>query len=93
MKKIITGIVALTATTVLMAEVDAKSCIKCHGADWSKSPDRKVKPVSEMTHAEIAKALKGYKTGECGRPMNMMQGQALKYTDKELEDFAKTIGK
>ncbi|QOY55144.1 cytochrome C [Candidatus Sulfurimonas marisnigri] len=93
MKKIIIGIVVLTTTTALMAGIDSATCIACHGADWSKSPDRKAKPVSEMTHAEIATALKGYKTGDCGRPMNRMQGQALKYSDAELDAFAQTIGK
>ena len=36
MKKIVMSIVALTATTALMAGVNAAACTGCHGADWSK---------------------------------------------------------
>ena len=94
MKKIITGIVALTATTALMAGVNAGACTGCHGADWSKAALGKSKNVAEMTHADIAAALKGYKDGSYGGPMKgMMKGQVAKYSDADLDAFAQTIGK
>ena len=94
MKKIITGIVALTATTALMAGVNAGACTGCHGADWSKAALGKSKNVAEMSHADIAAALKGYKDGSYGGPMKgLMKGQVAKYSDADLDAFAQTIGK
>ncbi|PLY15256.1 MAG: cytochrome C [Sulfurimonas sp.] len=94
MKKIALSIVALTATTVLMAEVNAGACLGCHGADWSKVALGKSKNVAEMTHQEIADSLIGYKNGTYGGPMKgLMKGQVAKYSDEELKAFAQTIGK
>lgn len=94
MKKIVLSIVALTATTALMAAVNAGACQGCHGADWTKPALGKSKDVAIMTHAEIATALKGYKDGSYGGPMKgLMKGQVAKYSDAELEEFAQTIGK
>jgi cytochrome c-type protein NapB len=94
MKKIALSIVALTATTVLMAEVNAGACLGCHGADWSKAALGKSKNVAEMTHQEIADALIGYKDGSYGGPMKgLMKGQVAKYSDEDLKAFAQTIGK
>ncbi|MCD6190606.1 MAG: cytochrome C [Sulfurimonas sp.] len=94
MKKIVTTIVALTATTALMAGVNAGACKGCHGADWSKKALGKSKVVSNLSHAEIATALKGYKAGTFGGPMKgLMKGQVAKYSDADLDAFAQTIGK
>ncbi|PNV82218.1 MAG: cytochrome C [Sulfurimonas sp.] len=94
MKKIVLSIVALTATTALMAAVNSGACTGCHGTDWSKAALRKSKNVAEMTHADIAASLKGYKAGTYGGPMKgLMKGQVAKYSDEELEAFAQTIGK
>ena len=94
MKKIVMSIVALTATTALMAGVNAGACTGCHGADWSKAALGKSKVVSEMSHADIAASLKGYKDGSYGGAMKgMMKGQVAKYSDADLEAFAQTIGK
>lgn len=94
MKKIVLSIVALTATTALMAGVNAGACQGCHGADWTKPALGKSKNVAEMTHADIAASLKGYKDGSYGGPMKgLMKGQVAKYSDAELEEFAQTIGK
>ena len=50
MKKIVLSIVALTASTLLMAEaVNAGACTGCHGADWSKPALGKSKDVSKMS--------------------------------------------
>ncbi|MDD3442332.1 MAG: cytochrome C [Sulfurimonas denitrificans] len=94
MKKIVLSIVALTATTALMAGVAAGACQGCHGVDWAKPALGKSKNVAEMTHADIAAALKGYKDGSYGGAMKgLMKGQVAKYSDAELEEFSQTIGK
>ena len=95
MKKIvITSIAALALSTTLMAAVNAKACASCHGQSFEKHALGKSKVVSDMTHAEIATALKGYKTGSYGGPMKgLMKGQVAKYSDADLDVFATTIGK
>ncbi|WP_430733193.1 hypothetical protein [Candidatus Sulfurimonas baltica] len=62
--------------------------------DWSKAALNKSKNVAEMTHAEIADALKGYKAGTYGGPMKgLMKGQVAKYSDADLDAFSLTVGK
>lgn len=87
------SIVALTATTALMAAVNGAACAGCHGADWTKT-DMGNKNVSQMSKADIAAALKGYKAGTYGAAKKaLMVGQVAKYSDADLEAFAQTIGK
>jgi len=95
MKKIIIASIAtLALTTAATAAVNGKACTSCHGADWSKKALNKSKVVSEMTHADIAAALIGYKDGSYGGPMKgLMKGQVAKYSNADLEAFAQTIGK
>ena len=94
MKKIVTTIVALSATTALMAGVNAGACKGCHGQNFEKKALGKSKVVSDMTHADIATAMKGYKTGTYGGPMKgLMKGQVAKYSDADLDAFALTVGK
>ncbi|WP_457745720.1 c-type cytochrome [Sulfurimonas sp.] len=95
MKKIvIASIAALAVSTVAMAGVNGKACAACHGANWEKKAMGKSKIVKDLTHAEIAAALKGYKAGTFGGPMKgVMKGQVARYSDADLEAFAQTIGK
>jgi len=95
MKKIvIASIATLALATASMAAVNGKACTSCHGADFGKKALGKSKIVKDLTHAEIATALKGYKTGSYGGPMKgLMKGQVAKYSDADLEAFAATIGK
>jgi len=95
MKKIvIASIAALAIATTSMAAVNGKACSSCHSDDWSKKALGKSKIVANLTHAEIATALKGYKDGSYGGPMKgLMKGQVGKYSDDDLEAFAQTIGK
>ena len=95
MKKIvIASIAALALVTAATAAVNGKACTSCHGADWSKKALGKSKVVSDMTHAEIATALKGYKAGTYGAAMKgLMKGQVAKYSEADLDAFAATIGK
>ncbi len=95
MKKIVlTSIVAFAASTALMAGVNAAACKGCHGQKWEKKALGKSAIVKDMSHAEIATALKGYKAGTFGGSMKgVMKGQVAKYSDADLEAFSKTIGK
>ncbi|PHS56525.1 MAG: cytochrome C [Sulfurimonas sp.] len=94
MKIIVTSIVALAATTALMAGVNAGACKGCHGQNFEKKALGKSQVVAHMSHADIATALKGYKAGTYGKAMKgLMKGQVAKYSDAELDAFAKTIGK
>jgi len=66
MKKIVlASIVTLAAGSALMAAtVNPAGCAGCHGASFEKHALGKSKIVKNMTHAEIASALKGYKVGK-----------------------------
>ncbi len=95
MKKVIlASVVALGASTALMAGVNAATCKGCHGQNFEKHALGKSEIVKDMTHAQIATALKGYKAGTFGGSMKgVMKGQVAKYSDADLEAFSKTIGK
>ena len=95
MKKIlITSLATLTLATASMAAVNVKACASCHGQNFEKHALGKSKVVSDMTHAEIATALKGYKAGTFGGPMKgVMKGQVGRYSDADLDAFSQTIGK
>jgi len=95
MKKIIlAGVATLTLSSVAMAGVNGAACAACHGANFEKHALGKSKIVKDLTHAEIAEALKGYKAGTFGGPMKgVMKGQVAKYSDADLEAYSQTIGK
>jgi cytochrome c-type protein NapB len=95
MKKIvIASIATLALVTAASAAVNGKACAACHGAHFEKHAMGKSKIVENLTHAEIAAALKGYKAGTFGGPMKgVMKGQVARYSDADLEAFAQTIGK
>ncbi len=95
MKKIVlASIAALTLSSVAMAGVNGAACAACHGKNFEKHAMGKSKIVANLTHAEIATALKGYKAGTFGGPMKgIMKGQVARYSDADLEAFAQTIGK
>ena len=95
MKKIvIASIATLALVATASAAVNGKACAACHGANFEKHAMGKSKIVKDLTHAEIAKALKGYKAGTFGGPMKgVMKGQVARYSDADLEAFAQTIGK
>lgn len=93
-KLVIASIATLALVTAATAAVNGAACVACHGANWEKHAMGKSKVVAEMTHAEIAASLKGYKAGTYGGPMKgVMKGQVARYSDAELEAFAQTIGK
>ncbi len=96
MKKLIvatTASIAL-ASTAFAGEVNVAACAACHGADFGKVAMGVSKVVKDMTHDEIATALKGYKAGTYGGKMkSVMASQVSKYTEAELEAAAQKIGK
>ena len=94
MKKIVIASIATIAlTNASMAGVVAGKCVGCHGADFGKKALGKSKVVKDMTHAEIAHALKGYKDGSYGGPMKgLMKGQVGRYSNADLEAFSHTVG-
>jgi len=95
MKKIaIASIAVMALTSFASAGVAAAACAGCHGANFEKAALGKSKIVKDMTHADIATALKGYKAGTYGGAMKgLMKGQVAKYSDADLDAFAQTIGK
>ncbi len=95
MKKIvIASIAALSVASTLSAGVNSGACKGCHGAHFEKKAMGKSKVVANLSHAEIAEALKGYKAGTFGGPMKgLMKGQVARYSNADLEAFAQTIGK
>ena len=95
MKKIVIATIAAAAiSSVSMAAVNTHACAGCHGAHFEKHALGKSKIVANMTHAEIATALKGYKAGTFGGPMKgIMKGQVARYSDADLDAVAQTIGK
>ena len=93
-KLVLTSVAAIALTSAAFAGVNANACKGCHGANFEKHALGKSKIVKDMTHAEIAKALKGYKAGTYGGSMKVvMKGQVGRYSDADLEAFAQTIGK
>ena len=91
MKKIvIASIATLALVTAASAAVNGKACAACHGVHFEKHALRISKIVANMTHAEIAEALKGFKARTF---KGVMKGQVARYSDAELEAFAQTIGK
>lgn len=76
------------------SQIVAGACTGCHGANWDKKALGASKIVSQMTHTQIAEALKGYKHGIYGRAQkNLMKSQIAKYSDADIEAFSLTIGK
>jgi cytochrome c len=54
----------------------------------------KSKVISEMSKADIAAALHGYKDGTYGGPMKgLMKGQVAKLSDADITAIAEKIGK
>jgi cytochrome c-type protein NapB len=93
MKKIVlTSIVALAASTALMAGVNPGACKGCHGHSWEKKALGRSAIVKDMTHAQIARALIAYKTTTEADEM-VMKPQVSRYSNADLKAFAQTIGK
>ena len=94
-KILLASFVAVSLSSMAIAGIDVKACVGCHGANFEKDAmGGKSKIVAQMSHAEIAAALKGYKAGTYGGAMKgLMKAQVSKYSDTDLEALAQTIGK
>jgi cytochrome c-type protein NapB len=92
MKKIVLGTLVLGVAA--FAAVNLGACKGCHGAHFEKHALGKSKVVKDLTKAEVAEALVGYKAGTFGGAMKgLMKGQVAKYSDADLKAAAQTIGK
>ncbi len=93
MKKIIiASISVLIVNSSLFATVDANECKACHGQNFEKAALGRSDIVANMTHGDIAVSLIDYKTTTTKDELPM-KNVVQKYTNKELKDFAQTIGK
>ena len=92
-------IVKLVAIASLMApavyaEVNLSACAGCHGKNFEKSAMGKSKVVKDMSKADIAKALTGYKDGSYGGAMKgIMKGQVAKLSAEDIKVVADKFGK
>jgi len=92
MKKIVLGTLVLGVAA--FAAVNLGACKGCHGANFEKHALGKSKVVKDMSKADVAKALVGYKNGTYGGPMKgVMKGQVARYSEADLKAAANTIGK
>jgi len=84
MKKIVLS--SLVCGTVAFAGVNLGACKGCHGANFEKHALGKSKVVKDMTKAEVATALVGYKNGTYGGVMKgVMKGQVARYSEADLK--------
>jgi len=89
--KVVT-VAALVVTAASAANIGV--CKGCHGQNFEKKAMGKSKVVKDMSKADIAKALKGYKAGNYGGAMKgLMKGQVAKYSDADLDAMAEAIKK
>ena len=87
MKKIVLGTLVLSVAA--FAAVNLGACKGCHGANFEKKALGKSKIVANMTEADIAVAMVGYKNGTYGGPMKgVMKGQVARYSEADLKASA-----
>ena len=93
MKKIIIASISVfLVSSSLFATVNANECKACHGQNFEKAALGRSDIVANMTHGDIAVSLTDYKTTTTKDEL-VMKNVVSKYSDKELKDFAQTIGK
>ena len=75
-------------------EVNTTACAACHGKDFEKVAMGKSKVVKDMSKADIAKALAGYKDGSYGGAMKaIMKGQVAKLSEDDIKAISEKFGK
>lgn len=94
-KLLITALIASVALSSAQAD-EGKSlygkCIGCHGLNGEKKAMNVSKIINEMPQEEIAKSLRGYKTGTYGGNMKgVMRAQVASYSDAQIDDVAAYI--
>ena len=71
------------------ADLYAKSCKGCHGADGSKVAMGMTRPLNSLTLDEVKAALAGYKAGTYGGAKKAMMERVVKpMSDADLEALA-----
>lgn len=98
MKKILVSTLIIGSfSTLAFADAAAlyKRCATCHGVNGEKAAlGNKSKVIKDMSKADFAAALKGYKDGSYGGAMKgMMAGQVKSLSDADIEAIANLIGK
>jgi cytochrome c-type protein NapB len=90
MKKVV--LATIVCGSVAFAGVNLGACKGCHGAHWEKKALGKSKIVKNLSEADIANALVGYKKGTYGGPMKgVMKGQVARYSEADLKAAAADI--
>jgi len=81
-------------STKVDAKTIYKACASCHGANGEKAALNKSKIIKDMSKADVAAALHGYKDGTYGGPMRgLMKGQVGSLSDADITAIAEKIGK
>jgi cytochrome c len=95
MKKILLSSVLVAACAFAAAPGSYASCKACHGVKGEKAfASTPTKIPANLSKADVAKALHGYKDGTYGGPMKgVMKGQVMKLTDAQITELAEYIGK
>jgi len=90
----IVAVAALMTPALFANGANTTACKGCHGANFEKKALGKSKVVAEMSKADIATALKGYKDGSYGGAMKgMMKGQVAKLDEAAIKAIADEVGK
>jgi len=95
MKKILLINIALFSS-LLYADgaVAYKKCSSCHGANGEKAALGKSKILKDMTKAELATALNGYKDGSYGGASKaIMTAQVKDLSATDIKEISELIGK
>lgn len=89
MKKII--LISISTSLILFA-TNFTPCASCHGQNAEKKALASSEIISTWSEDRIIKALRGYKDGTYGGAMkNVMVGQVLRLSDKDIKNLAKKI--
>jgi cytochrome c553 len=82
------------ATAATAAAPSTAACVACHGAKFEKNTMAKDKVPANLSKADFAKALKGYKDGSYGGAMKgVMKGQVANLSDADIKAIADKFGK
>lgn len=95
MKKTLLIYIAL-CSSLLYADgsVAYKKCSSCHGINGEKVALGKSKILKDMTKAEIASALNGYKDGSYGGASKaIMTAQVKDLNTNDIKEISELIGK
>jgi len=94
MKKIAIGLTLACATALMATPASYNKCKGCHGAKGEKKALGKSKVIKNMTKADFAAALEGYKNGTYGGPMKgLMKGQVASLSSADIKAMADALGK